>query len=130
MVVYVTLRMTLAGHTGLLPHQFYCCPRGHYITHIISPFLSPPTSDPLPPHPPHRHTYKPTPWRRGSTWPNTPAASDWLLKASNTPPCSPASETLLGNRGCAVTTTGHCCSTDLIPNPVLRDVPETKKNTI
>lgn len=33
MAAYVTFRMTLAGHTGLLSHQFYCCPRGHHITH-------------------------------------------------------------------------------------------------
>lgn len=40
MTAYVTLRMTLAGRTGLLPHQFSRRPRGHHITHIISPFLS------------------------------------------------------------------------------------------
>ncbi len=34
----------------------------------------------------HTHTHTPGPWRRGSTWPNTPAAPDWLLEASNTPP--------------------------------------------
>ena len=29
---YVTFRMTLAGHTGLLPHQFYSCPTGHHLS--------------------------------------------------------------------------------------------------
>lgn len=32
MMAYVTFRMTLPGHTGPLPHQFYCCSRGHHIT--------------------------------------------------------------------------------------------------
>lgn len=80
MAAYVTFRMTLAGHTGLLPHQFYCCPRGHHTTHTHSLYVSHPHQHPT------THTHMPSPWRRGSTWPNTPAASDWLLKASNTPP--------------------------------------------
>lgn len=77
MVAYVTLKMTLAGRTGLLPHQFQCCPRGHHITQVISPSLSEPTAP---------SALTPSPWHRGSTWPNTPAASDWLLKGSNAPP--------------------------------------------
>lgn len=89
MFAYVTFRMTLAGHTGLLPHQFSRCPRGHHITHTHISTLT--TSHSLSPSlslsfslsfssPP------PAPGRRGSTWPNTPAASDWLPRASNTPP--------------------------------------------
>jgi len=98
---YVTFRMTLAGHTGLLPHQFYCCPRGHDITqththtHTLSislniSFSLSPTSAPT-------QTYA------------EPLAT-WLYLAQHTrslwlavenqqhPPSSPASETLLGNR--------------------------------
>ena len=108
MFAYVTFRMTLAGHTGLLPHQFYRCPRGHHITHSLSlsSFLSmslslSPTSAPPPP-PPHTltHTYA----QPQATWLYLAEHTRSLRLAAESQqhsPCSPASETLLGNREAA-----------------------------
>lgn len=76
---YVTFRMTLSGHTGLLPHQFYCCPRGHHSTQSFCLVLCFPHQPLL---------VRPGLWRHGSTWPNTQAGSDWPMKASNTPQAS------------------------------------------
>lgn len=78
LVAYVTFRMTLAGLTGLLPHQFSCCPRGHGISLSLCLSLSLPLFHSL---------QCPVPGNvRSSTWPNTPRASDWPLKAGNPPP--------------------------------------------
>lgn len=94
MVAYVTFRMTLAGHTGVLPHQFYCCPGGNHNAHTYRGTC----------------TLTPSPCQRGSTWPNTPAVSDWLPTASSTPPAHTQRDSAWKQSGRTANTTDRCCS--------------------
>lgn len=63
-VAYVTFRMTLAGHTELLPHQFCCCPGGHHITHTHAPSMSLSKTSISTPPPLHtqKHSQPPAAW--------------------------------------------------------------------
>lgn len=81
MAAYVTFRMTLAGHAGLLPHQFCCCSRGQRIAsaHLCT----------------KEHTLHTQPWLYlGEHTRSLQLAAD----CHHHSPRSPASKTLLGNR--------------------------------
>lgn len=72
------------------------------LTHTLCMFLS---RNNISTHPPavattHTRRYTASPRQRGCTWPNTPAASDWLQKASNTPPLPSQRDSAWKQRGC------------------------------
>lgn len=104
MFAYVTFRMTLAGHTGLLPHQFSAAARGDIIsrahTHTVYVYFplsfSPPPATRTPYSPIHPPTpCSTTPWLYLAAHTRSPRLAGESRKHS---PCSPASETLLGNK--------------------------------
>lgn len=92
MMAYVTFRMTLPGHTGPLPHQFYCCSRGHHITQS------------------HTHTGTATASGNvalpGRTHPE-PLIGCWKPAAL---PLLPSRQDSAWKQSDCATTTGHCCS--------------------